>query len=471
MPMPTYAGTIDHYRWQYSQHLATRQISPFIVPVDISGYLLLIASLTLRSRAPTAPKSLTFLAIVILSVRSMEISRTLGLAYGILVGISSAWCVALSGDLLFLREPAKFCKRKVACSHLSTQNECSQNGVNNVTRWQRMPLSSHQRLFWILDLLGSPRALHWSHGGIRYSNLTSAVKTYRENISSFKRNVGKLLFIYLCIDCLKELIAADPYFWGYVDHDPPDYIRLYLPGASLVQAYRMLVAFAVLYISIELISTVGVLLLVNILGPSLAGTWGEDWAYFPQYGDLDAVFTRGLRGWWGSWWHQMFRPILISPANALVDRLEIPRRGFIARGIRLIIPFAISGAIHAAGSYTMWGATRPIDSFLFFVLQPVGIAIQILGSLCLTRLNLGKNIPMDVRKAANVLFAVIWLLKTFPLLCDDFARGGLWLTEPFPVSVLQMLGIGSAARSGQLGFKYGVHPHSGGTWWQIGLAT
>jgi hypothetical protein len=73
----------------------------------------------------------------------------------------------------------------------------------------------------------------------------------------------------------------DPYFWGHTDYDPPNYIRTYLPsklslpGIDLIRTYRMCVAFAVLHVAVELISTVGVLLFVNILGPSLAGTWRD----------------------------------------------------------------------------------------------------------------------------------------------------------------------------------------------------
>jgi len=476
MSYPTYAGTIDWYRFEYHQQLELQRIAPFVVPADILGYVLLIAYLMLRQKLSDASRIPVLSAIVITSIYNLRTSRTLGLAYGILIGISSAWCIALSVNLMFLLEPEKQYKRLISCSGSPKYKECPKRNIDRTTQGQSMPLSSYARLFWILDLLGSLRALHWYHGHTQAPEIATSGKKHPENCPSFGRNLGKLLLIYLCIDCLKEIIAIDPYFWGYTDYEPPGSIRTYLssklslPSIDSVRTYRMIVAFAVLYVAVELISTVGVLLFVNILGPSLAGTWGEEWAYSPQYGDLEAICTRGLQGFWGTWWHQMFRSTLVSPTDAVINILQVPRKGVIARVIRLVIAFSISGAIHAAGSHTMWGNTKPLNSFLFFFLQPAGIAVQILGSWGLSKLNPRIKVSTHSRKAVNVLFTIFWLLHTFPLLADDFARGGLWLTEPFPISVLQMLGLGSASRARQIGFDYGLHVSPGRRWWQVGLA-
>lgn len=470
MSVPTYAGTIDRYRVEYHQRLETRQISSFVIPNDILNYITLIAYLMLPLRLPFAMKTLVLSAIVTFSILTLLTSRTLGLAHGVLVGISSSWCITLSVNLLFLRRPAQDFNRVIACGSGLKHDECSSSGVKHVERWQSMPNTAYKRLFWILDLLGSLRALHWSCGESQHPIPIGAYKKRLKNTTSIQENFGKLLFVSLCIDCLKEVIALDPYFWGFTEHDPPDYIKRILPVGDFIQAYRMLVAFAVLYIAIEFVSVVAVLLFVNVLGPSLAGTWGNEWAYSPQYGSFDAVCTRGLQGWWGTWWHQMFRLTLTPPANAIINTLHVPREGMIASTLRLVIPFLISGAIHASGSYTMWGNTRPINSFLFFVLQPVGIAVQIIGSWSLSRLVLLDKVPRQVRQATNIAFTAVWLLKTFPLLADDFARGGLWLTEPFPISMFQMLGLGSEARSHNLWLDCGLHVHSGPRRWQVGMA-
>jgi len=366
-------------------------------------------------------------AIVTTPIFSFRTSRTLGLAWGILMGISSAWCIALSVNLIVLHEPEEQYKRKISCSGSPKYEDCPKRSIDCTTQGQSMPLSSSARLIWILDLLGSLRALHWYHGHTQPSEFAASGKRHLKLYLSSGRNLGKLLLIYLCIDCLREIIPLDPCFWGCTDYDPPDYIRTYLPskfslpGIDSIRTHRMFVAIAVLYAAVEFIFTVGELLFVNILGPSLAGTWGEERAYSPQYGDLGSICTRGLQGFWGTWWHQMFRSTLVLPTDAVTNKLQVPKKGVIARAIRLVTAFSISGVIHAAGGYTMWGNTKPLNSFLFFFWQPAGIALQILGSWGFSKLNSRIKVSTHFHNAVNVLFTVFWLSDTFPLLADDFA--------------------------------------------------
>ena len=49
----------------------------------------------------------------------------------------------------------------------------------------------------------------------------------------------------------------------------------------------------------------------------------------------------------------------------------------------------------------------------------------------------GKSWPELVRKIGNAGFVVLWLYFTGPLLADDFARAGVWLFEPVPVSFVR----------------------------------
>ena len=306
MSVPTYVGTVDRYCLEYYQRLETEQISPFLIPAHILNHVLLIACLTITQRLPLASKIVVFLAIVAISVLSLQTSRTLGLAHAILIGVSSFWCITLPLDILFLHSRVKDFRRVIAYDSTSKHDSRPRSGIENRKQWQSIPTSFHKRLFWNLDLLGSLRALHWSYGHSSDRISTATCTKCPDNPSSIQRHLGKLLHIYLCTDCLDEVIAMDPYFWGYIEYNPPDYIKSGLRLPCFIQTYRMLVAFAVIYIAIKLVSTVGILILVDILGPSMAGTWGNRWAYRPQFGDFDSICTKGLQGWWGAWWHQMF---------------------------------------------------------------------------------------------------------------------------------------------------------------------
>ena len=199
------------------------------------------------------------------------------------------------------------------------------------------------------------------------------------------------------------------------------------------------------------------------------GTWGHAWAHRPPFGDVGSVYTRGSRYFWGTWWHQMFHLTLTAPAVAVIDIYPIQPSGLTARTLALVIPFSVSGAIHASGSYSMWGDIKPMNTLPFFVLQPAGIAMEAFGSLALKRSGLDTKIPGPVVRMIRISFIVPFFLKTFPLLADDFARGGLFLAEPFPFSVLQVLGLGGEVRSHRLWRVSGIHWQTGQTWWQSGL--
>ena len=165
MSTPTYASMIYQHRLKFHQQCELQQISPFVIPADISNYILLIVYLMLMRKLPRLSEVPVFLAIVTLSVLSLHTSRTLGLAHGVLVGISSSLCVVLAANLLFLYQPAVDFKRMTAFNSNPNHNGDSEGEEKH---WQSMPNSAYKRLFWILDLLGSLRALHWSHGQRQY---------------------------------------------------------------------------------------------------------------------------------------------------------------------------------------------------------------------------------------------------------------------------------------------------------------
>lgn len=49
---------------------------------------------------------------------------------------------------------------------------------------------------------------------------------------------------------------------------------------------------------------------------------------------------------------------------------------------------------------------------------------------------------MGVGRLVRLVYVHVWFYHTAPLLMDDFARGGLWLYEPAPISPLRALGLG-----------------------------
>lgn len=425
----------------------------------ILNYVLLITCLMSQRQPSLSIRILAFSIIFILSVSSLLTVHAPDPAYGMLIGTYTSWSVLSSANFLFFCDPARDFRRLVAIAEVTKDHDKSSDDAKTKDLWQPMPGPTLGRLFWILDLLGSPRALHWSYGHSSDHTLSCMSKRSLHRSTSFQWASFKLLLVYFGLDCLKEIVAMDPYFWGDIHHEPPRYVQEITASTDLIQAYRMSVAFAVLYLGFELVSKAGFLLWVTVLGPSIAGPWGHKWANLPLFGDLQSVWERGLSGWWGAWWHQIFRRMVTAPADAILGAYQVPRGSTTARSMRIFVAFFFSGIIHACASYGMLGITPAIRSFLFFALQPMGIAIQVACSWAVVRLDKQSSVPKLVCQVANVAFTTIWLIKTYPLVADDYARGGLWLIEPFPFSMLESLGLASEARSQRLWIGYTNHLH------------
>jgi len=87
----------------------------------------------------------------------------------------------------------------------------------------------------------------------------------------------------------------------------------------------------------------------------------------------------------------------------------------------------------------------------------------------LKQAGITQRTPKLVRQVLNFAYVHIWFYFTAPLLCDDFAKGQLWLFEPLPFSPMRILGIGLPGdrwwRWNDL-FRW----HSDPTWWKSGIA-
>lgn len=447
MSAPTYLEeTIHRNRLEHDQYLASNRTVLSTVPKFPFANFLLIAYLMLPQRPSLPLRSTVFILILLISISSLQTDRTTGLVHGVLIGVSSTWCIVSAFNFLFLYDHAKDFQRLVDTSGGTTDVAyAKEKTTQDRGQWESMPKSLSRRLFWVLDLLGSLSCLHWSHGDISSSTPIKPRRPNPPKPRSLPQKFWQLLLMYLAINLLKDLMALDPYFWGSTNSPIPTthpFSFSILP-APLIHLYRLSVCFAVIYIGVEWPATAGSVVCINILGPGLIGPWGHEWAHRRPLGAFSSIAQRGLKGWWGDWWHQWFRWTVTSPATALVHALQLHPTSPAAKAIRTTLPFLLSGLIHAGGNYTLWGPTQPQNAFLFFAVQPVGIAVQDLSHSALTRLGLIAHIPVPVRRAANVTFTGLWLLYSFPWLADDFVRGGMYLTEPFAAfSVLPMLGVG-----------------------------
>ncbi|EKG15922.1 hypothetical protein MPH_06888 [Macrophomina phaseolina MS6] len=373
--------------------------------------------------------------------------------------------------------------------------------------WQHFPLSPFiERLDWVADVFCNFRGMGWNWRipGLappprwvqQQLHANSGTPAPDDTTTSDETHIGldgthqpqtrrEALFAslrtlvtgYLILDFLKVIVLHDPYFWGVIDAPPPTFLPVLIrTSPTLTRIYRLLITLNAIKWALTSIFALAPLFFLGILGPRAIGARASPWMYPSTFGSYTTVLDKGLGGWWGSWWHQTFRFAFSSPSQKLAGRLGLPRRHPLTKLLHLSTAFLLSGLLHAAGSTTQSGATHPLSGpLLFFASQPLGIALQLLLASLLRRAGVvTPRTPRALRQLGNFLYVHAWFFATAPLLADDFARGGIWLFEPVPLSPLRALGLGDADSGwncwkGKAGADW-VRWHQGKRWWESGIA-
>ena len=327
--------------------------------------------------------------------------------------------------------------------------------------WQPYPIDSFRdRIDWVVDLVLNFRGPGWNWEvpsnpplppyikaglkepvDIRSLNNKSlaGIRRYYTRRQLAKHVLPRFIFGYLMLDFLKTILMKDVYFLlGPTEFPPPKYLESLSPVT--LSLYRQLASMVGVITALETIFSLAPLIFCLILGPRWLGLRAEPWMYPTTWGSFDIIFKKGLEGLWGGWWHQTFRFAFASPANFLLQHKILRPKSPVAKLINLTVAFGISGFLHAAGSYTQFVDTKVWHPALFFMLQIIGILLQ--QFFCTFFKDWIKKMPSNIRTSANFAFTFTWLYCTSSLLIDDFARGGLWLFQPVPISLFRGLGYG-----------------------------
>lgn len=364
--------------------------------------------------------------------------------------------------------------------------------------WQGYPQPFLHRLNWVMGLLFNMRGPEWNWRVSTLEPLPKAVhvqlnpqhpdescerKDPKYANAKARLNAAFLTWLksYLYLDLAKHLMMRDCYFWGVIPAPPPPFPFNHLAGYPvLVHLYRLHVTAFGMIVALSYACSFGP---VIFLGLSLAfprasrtltsAPLDEPWLYSDVFGPfVEAVLDNGLAGCWGQWWHQLFRFGFTSPARWLLSILpdKLASNRHFRRIVMMLSAFTISGTLHACGSYTQFGDTKPLSgTFLYFFLQAVGIMVQnVFVGFVLPKIS-PRQFPRWFRRAANFAFAYTWLMALGPLIADDLAKGGVWLTEPVPFSLIRGLGLAGDGQEGWWCWKGPWLRHwSDGSWWQSG---
>ncbi|KAJ9608487.1 hypothetical protein H2200_007475 [Cladophialophora chaetospira] len=382
-------------------------------------------------------------------------------------------------------------RRKVASVYTTadTKQKSSASSEQPATKpyklvWQGFPYDGSwvHLLDWTVDLLTSFRGVGWKHRISTAGTIDAPLPSDRpreqnrskpegeskatsvsiQNLRSLQiRAIQDFVVNYLILDLLKTTLITDPYFLGLAPLQSPTpwwwldqlnqtvpiatrFVRLLLSMAGVISALTTIFSLNPLFFATILPSLVDISTITKapLLEPGL---------YPPMWYPLgSSIFRSGLAGLWGRFWHQMFRFGISEPSRVVIKKLELDPRGGTARALQLLIAFGLSGSIHALGSYTTFSLqqSHPLSGpLVFFLLQGFGTILQTSAvKLLNNKFSWTKRTPLSVRQTGNLLFVLVWLYFTGPLLADDFARIGIWLYEPLPVSPLRGLGFGPGGK-------------------------
>lgn len=354
--------------------------------------------------------------------------------------------------------------------------------------WQSYPSTFRERFPWVIDLLVNFRGPGWNWAIPPLPGLPSHIKAALgepvdasswNGVSSiglrrfdnrrqlFKSRVPRFIIGYFLLDLLKVVMKADPYYtFGPNTYALPPHLQ----GLSLlaIRFLRQVISSIAIIISLEMLFYIPPLLISLLFGPRVFGLRAESWYYPSTWGSFSNVLTKGLNGLWGSWWHQTFRFVFSAPTNFFIREKYFSPKSMTAKISALVFAFGISGFLHSGGSISQFPKTYPTHAPIFFMLQALGILLQ--STLCSIFHPQIKRLPMWLRKIGNLVFTIGWLFETGWWLADDFARGGIWLYEPIPVSLLRGLGFGDKGDGWWCWEHIGVGWYKGNRWWESGIA-
>jgi hypothetical protein len=371
-----------------------------------------------------------------------------------------------------------------------------------VYRWQPYPHSNSHRLDWVSDLIFNFRGPNWNWRIRSLPPLPNAVVESSEGRAHVSETVDPQIdeaswtriryafrsFIrdYVALDIIKVLMNRDPYFWGLAGYNPPPPLPFSLLSFSppLVRVYRLLLSMIGVVFALDIILSLNPLF---FLGLSLAfprfsrkithQPLEEAWMYPEAFGSVNSALENGLAGAWNVWWHQLFRFGFSETSRWVTDLFlsndeaanKSPLYKQLCRLIQVVVAFSVSGMVHAFGSYTQFAETKPLQPFLFFLLQAFGILLQRFLTCSIIPRKVSSKTPAWLKRAANLIFVSMWFYFTGPLIVDDFSRGGMWLFEPLPVSPLRGLGLGADGEGWVCWRGPFLSWWSGKTWWQSGF--
>ena len=307
------------------------------------------------------------------------------------------------------------------------------------------PEKLYRRLCWALTLLISIRLSYWKIGDSQHDKAQPPSRLTRPTF--LRRAASIVVYSFLVLDSAAFIAQFDPYFIdSTIGIDAPLSLT---PNAPNVLSFLSIFPPRILRSSIIATHIYGVITFGGALGSSLIvvtnhlgllnDLWSpQSWPLF--FGPFSAVAERGMRGLWGTWWHQTMRYPTSIPGRRLAQALGVKNRSTLDYSLRTVSAFFFSGVIHTGlvppePQYaTMPASMVRLYVAMFFWVQAVAFALELLVSRIFRRIS--PNFTRTATAKALILTWVsIWLCLTIPIVAVALRELGYGTVYPIPISI------------------------------------
>ncbi|KAK5113288.1 hypothetical protein LTR85_010905 [Meristemomyces frigidus] len=313
---------------------------------------------------------------------------------------------------------------------------------------QPYPATFGRRLSWVGVLLVSIRLNNWKINSPSHDRYQPPSPAFQSRTAFMKHAILCFIRGYLILDLTRAYISTDSYFT-----DTTVSIRSPLPFTSLrlvpPQLLRSMVIGAQAW---ALLSQVFYLPCLLPVGLHALGWLTDEWSphnWAPYYGPPQAIFSHGVRGFWGQYWHQTMRWSVSAPGYALADVMRLKSGSVLRYAVITATAFGLSGVVHMG-----LVPPEPLHSTIspnvirlyvagFFWLQPLAMLVELLvGHICVRATSLQywqHGYALRTRTLANGIWVIVWFTLALSLLGEAGRQLGYWRFWTVPISVWEGL--------------------------------
>ena len=304
------------------------------------------------------------------------------------------------------------------------------------------PHALPERLPWVGTLLVSIRLHGWKIGQAWHVERTGRFGASRAGF--VKKSVTSFARGYLVLDLARAYQTLDPYFY---DLSTSMSSPLSFDGIQILplRLFRSLIIAAQAW---ALLSQLMYLPCLFLVGLNAMCCLPDDWSphtWQPFFGDPKVILDRGVRGFWGQYWHQAMRVFVSAPGEAIADFLKLKRRSTLRYVVITTIAFGLSGIIHMGLvppeplHSTMEVNAIRLHIGAFFWIQPVAIIAEVCSARMLSRSIgldvLNEGVGLTLKRAVNLTVFVMWFTFCIPFLGEAVRQLGYWRIWPVPISL------------------------------------